>query len=204
MISITLAGIKFGISFWFFFILALICVLDYKGMLWCSFAAAIIHEAGHIVAMRIKGKLPGRIAIRIFNVDMADSKRATREYNEDIFILSFGGVFNLAVATLAFVAHVFTSNQIVEMFAVANMVLGVFNLLPVCVLDGGQIVEILLLKRLSLRQTEIITYIVSFVVLLPLATLGFILLLKSPYNFSLLAISLYLMGMLVFKNRVYF
>jgi stage IV sporulation protein FB len=46
--------------------------------------------------------------------------------------------------------------------------------------------------------------VVSFFVILPIAILGFFILLRSRYNFSLLIVSGYLMLMLLLKKGRYF
>ncbi len=48
-----------------------------------------------------------------------------------------------------------------------------------------------------------ITFAVGLAVLIPLAVLGFVILLRTRYNFSLLAISLYLMLYLVLKHDLF-
>lgn len=194
---------RIGLSFWFFVVFALISFFDTDGMLLCSLVAAMLHETGHLIAMVIKNDLPTEIDIHIFNVDIVDNSRPIRNPNDDIFILCFGGVFNLILAVVSIVIFRLTNSAFIYMFFASNLMLGIFNLLPISVLDGGQIVESLLLKHLKPKATQIISDIISLIILLPLSVLGFYILLQSKYNFSLLIISLYLIGLLIFNRRAY-
>lgn len=203
MIYIKLKQIRIGLSFWFFFMFATVCVFDTNGILWCSLFTALLHEMGHILAMYIKHDMPKSIDIHIFNVDIIDNNRTKRSPNDDIFILICGGLFNIILALLSIIIYKFSNNYYVSVFFTTNLILGVFNLLPISTLDGGQIVEIMLLKRLNIKSAQIISDVISLIILLPLAILGFIVLLQSKYNFSLLVVSLYLIGLLVFKHRAY-
>ena len=78
--------------------------------------------------------------------------------------------------------------------------LGVFNLLPVLSLDGGHLLTILLQRHFSPVVCRNVLRILTFVFLLPLFTAGLYLLLNSGYNYSLLAISLYLTAILFLKS----
>ena len=50
-------------------------------------------------------------------------------------------------------------------------------------LDGGRILECVLLKRFSVEKSEIILCVTSLVVLIPLTVAGFLTLVKSRYKF---------------------
>ena len=89
-------------------------------------------------------------------------------------------------------------------FAVANGVLAGFHLLPIAPLDGGQALFSLLSMRVSTACAGKTIWIVSFLVLLPLSVLGFWILLRSKYNFSLLFACVYLMLLLVCKRGRFF
>ena len=82
--------------------------------------------------------------------------------------------------------------------------LAAFHLLPIAPLDGGQALFALLSRRLPTERAGTVVWAFSLLILLPLAVLGFWVLLQSRYNFSLLAVSVYLMFLLVFKRGRFF
>lgn len=84
------------------------------------------------------------------------------------------------------------------------MSVGLFNLIPVMSLDGGQLLYLLLSRRFDEALAERLVNIVTFLFIFPLAAVGFLLLLKSKYNFSLLFVCIYLVLSLVLKNNRYY
>ena len=85
-------------------------------------------------------------------------------------------------------------------FAGANLVLGVLHSLPIEPLDGGMALHSLLCARMKASTAARVSAALSAACLLPLAVLGFAILLRTRYNFTLLAMSLYLMLYLVLKR----
>ena len=77
-------------------------------------------------------------------------------------------------------------------------------MLPVMSLDGGQLLYLILSRRLSENSAEKVVNIITFIFIFPLAALGFLLLFKSKYNFSLLFVCVYLIFSLIFKKNRYF
>jgi stage IV sporulation protein FB len=84
--------------------------------------------------------------------------------------------------------------------AAINLIIGLFNIMPVFSLDGGRALESLLLQKLPNEKCEKIITAVSVVFLVPMTFFGFYILIKSGYNFTFLAISIYLSVMLFIKN----
>lgn len=81
-----------------------------------------------------------------------------------------------------------------------NLILGFFNILPIESLDGGQILYIFLSNKMQNDKAIVFLEVISFIILLPLAVIGFYMLLKSKYNFSLLLISCYLISVIIIKK----
>ena len=169
-----------------------------------SVLAATLHESGHIFAMIAKKHKPKQVNLRIFSIDIIDTNRISRDYNRDIFILLSGPLTNLIFGDIAFVVYKLFDVASCLIFAYANLFLALLNLLPIESLDGGQILFNLLLRRFKLQTAEKISFSFSVVTLLPLAILGFYVLLLSKYNFSLLILSCYLIGGLLFKKKSFY
>ena len=79
----------------------------------------------------------------------------------------------------------------------SNLALGILHLLPIEPLDGGLAVHAFLRGKIAAGKADKICLVLSITLLLPLSILGFLILLQTRYNFSLLALSIYLMLYLV-------
>ncbi|MCI2112819.1 MAG: site-2 protease family protein [Ruminococcus sp.] len=82
--------------------------------------------------------------------------------------------------------------------------MGLFNILPVMSLDGGQLLYLILSRFFSDTVSQRIVNVITFIIIFPLATFGFILLFNSKYNFSLLIVCIYLVFSLICRNNKYF
>ena len=77
----------------------------------------------------------------------------------------------------------------------------VFAVVYLAVFDGGMALYSLLCSTVDMRRAAWICTAVSVVFALLLGTLGFSLLLRTQYNFTLLLLALYILLYLVLKRR---
>lgn len=201
MIKFKIKDTKVSVDFWFATVIALIGVCDSCGYIWLGVLAAVVHELGHILAMIFKGSYPTEIQFSMFNIKIIDKRKKVRNYHEDMFILAGGPCFNLVVAIISYFFWSQTQNEYILFFLLANIILGVFNLLPISALDGGEILYSFLAYRFGDAKANRIVALCSLLVLVPIATLGFIVLFESRYNFSALFLSIYIILLVLFKDR---
>lgn len=200
--SIKLKDCRIYISFWFVTFLAVAAFLDKSGYVWCAVLASFIHELGHIIAMSIKNRLPKNVNIGLFNVSIVDKFHFTRDYSQDVFILLAGSVFNFISAVLMYLLFMIIESQAIVFLLFSNLLVGIFNLLPIYALDGGSILLLFLSLKFGQEKANLFVKLVSFIILIPLAFVGFLILLQSYYNFSLLIISCYLIFLLVVRKEI--
>ena len=79
--------------------------------------------------------------------------------------------------------------------------MGIFNALPVDSLDGGNAFEMILRRNFSDKTVYFVTLAVSILVVIPLGFFSFFILLNSPYNFTMLFATMYLIGVIIFKRK---
>ncbi|MCL1789157.1 MAG: site-2 protease family protein [Oscillospiraceae bacterium] len=141
------SGIEIGVDFTFFAVITMFLTLDTTGFALMSLFVCAIHECGHLIAMLIGGHKPNSIFFKGGGIRLSNSGA------DSVFILIAGSAVNLGL----FFALYFTlpkTDIYPVMFAVLNLVIGVFNLLPVGCLDGKRILETFLPNRI-LRAVEI-------------------------------------------------
>lgn len=187
--NFELFSIRFKVPFLSVAVMSCVLILDESFKVCACFIAAIIHECGHLIAMYITGKRPKSIKVSLFDICIqADTHRGDMN---DLFITLSGPVFNLLFAA---VLYPFSF----KLFA-CNIVIAVFNLLPVETFDGGHALKVMLNTVLNEKTTDILIKILTFIILIPLFITGLVVLMFSKYNYSLLLISLYLVAILFIK-----
>ncbi len=183
---------------------AAVCVLSglWSRFVWCA-AAIAIHEGGHLLVMACSGYFPKRIKISLFAIDITDSARQQRSARENLRIIFFGPFANFICFLPSYLLYLIGIASILP-FAAANLSVGLFNLLPVMSLDGGQLLYLLLCRRLPHEKAEKAVDVLTFALLLPLAALGLWVLLESKHNFSLLFVCAYLVLSLLLRDNRYY
>ncbi|MBQ3265889.1 MAG: site-2 protease family protein [Ruminococcus sp.] len=167
-----------------------VLLLDRSNRILCCFLAALLHELGHILVMKICGVRVRGLKLGLFDVLISADEPPT--VRADVLITLGGPLANF------FFAAVFCPFSLT--LGLPHLALGIFNLLPVMSLDGGHLLYIYLSRKLAPRTCEIIMRAVTFAFFLLLSTAGICLLFKSGYNYSLLLISLYLIAVLFLKK----
>lgn len=182
MLSVVIKNIKIGVSFSFFAVVGLVCLWqDSNGdklllMLMCC----LLHEMGHLIAMCLCNVPPIMIiayggGIKIY----PDNAKMTSDF-QDIIILSAGCIINIILACLLFLL-----NKSPTYFSMANLFLGLFNLMPVKYFDGGRLLSIALKDSKAVNVIRCI-FITFFAIVIGAMAL------KGMFSISLFVIFAYI------------
>ena len=191
------------LSYFLICLIAIILIIgDLQRFVFCLFSV-IIHEAGHILMMAIFKTPPEKIKISAFEISISDKQRQSRSKKQNLLIIFFGPFVNFICFICFFLLYLFC-NKVFLPLAVANISVCIFNMLPVLSLDGGQLIYILLSFKFEHHICDKVVNIITFIFIFPLAVLGFFVLFKSKYNFSLLFVCIYLVASLVMRNNKYY
>lgn len=177
-----------------------ICLVTnaFVGFVTC-FLSVLIHEAGHLIPIALFGDFPREIKISLFEITVSDNNRNSRTLFQNIIIIFFGPFANFICFIFGYLLYLFC-NDIFLSFSIVNLFLGLFNMLPVLSLDGGQLLYLLFCRKFDGGKAQKTVNILTFIFIFPIAVLGFILLFQTKYNFSLLAVCFYLIMSLVMKR----
>ena len=110
--------------------------------------AVIIHECGHLFAMLICKSPPDKIKISLFEIKITNSSRQLNTTRQNIFIIFFGPLVNFICFILFYLLYLCNSEFLLPI-AMANLCTGLFNMLPVMSLDGGQLMYVILSRKFS-------------------------------------------------------
>lgn len=165
--------------------------------------STVAHEAGHIFVMLRLGNDNVDVEINLFNIAIHDKLRNIRPYKADIAVICAGPLVNLILSLIFWIFYVSFNSVYLYNCAMLNFVLGMFNLLPIESTDGGQILYILLSRKFSVAAAKRVVTLFSAVMIIPIAFIGFCILLDSMYNYTLLFAALYLAMLVLMKKSKY-
>lgn len=182
-------------SLWFPAVLVVLLTWDSTPLGLLCLLASAVHECGHFLAMLAVDDRPARLCFGAFGVRVERHPESAVGYGRQAFISLAGPGANLLCGAGLWLIGGISDGVWV------HMILGSFHLLPILSLDGGEALYSLLCRRLSEQRAHGVVLAISVAVLLPLAVLGFWLLLDTGYNFSLLLLAGYLISLLIFKEK---
>ena len=183
---------------------AFLLLADQSGVWIAGAAAAIWHECGHLLCMEALGVPAVCLKCGLFGLEIQEERRCREGYRKDILISLAGPAANLTACLVLLPTWRLFPGELGLRLLAANAALGIFNLLPVGPLDGGQAVYAALSRWVSIEWAERMVTAISFLTLLPMSVLGFLVLLRSRYNFTLLLLSGYLMLLMLLKKGRYY
>ena len=141
---------------------------------------AFVHELGHLLAGIILGMKPAKLELKPYGISIS-FKINPNDYNKKIakgnllelkkaIVACAGPVTNLIIIiiTLNLRLNIFTSLLIIY----SNILLIIFNLIPMYPLDGGRIVKSLIYLFLGKKKAEKYTNNLSFIFLIIVTFMG--------------------------------
>ncbi|MBR5537691.1 MAG: hypothetical protein IKU58_07295 [Clostridia bacterium] len=147
-------------------------------------AAAVLHEAGHLAALRLLGGRAEKLCFRLSGAEIRYSGSGISYGGEVLLALAGPGANLLWAVLLAAVSRRYPG-ELLFRFIGCHLVLAMFNLLPALPLDGGRVLQNVLEARFPL-EGEGYTRCISCAVGGVLCLLGLYVLLKNrnPTLFS--------------------
>jgi len=159
----------------------------------------MIHEIGHILAIIKYGKKISEIKINAFSIDIEQNYSFNMSNKKELVILLCGPLINLIFFAIFALFYKILNLNILKIFSIQNLIIGILNLMPIYSLDGGQILFIFLRQKFNIYNANMILFIISIIFILPITTLGFLLAIRSSFNFSLLIFIFYLISLFLKK-----
>ncbi|MDO5783699.1 MAG: hypothetical protein Q4P20_01400 [Eubacteriales bacterium] len=182
----TRAKLHVSPSFYIFW--SLFCLLDNEGILPLFLCAAVIHELGHVIAIYACGGYICGIQLSAAGAVLEQGRQLSGL--ADCAVSLAGPAAGMAAAWVCTMAGL-------PMLAGANIMLSVFNCLPLLPLDGGCALSSLfcLLPTAISAQAQLALAWFSFLASAALAVCGAALLFYTGRNATVLVIGLFLLHM---------
>lgn len=190
--------VRIRLCFSFFAVLFLLSFLDAYRMVLYSLWAVALHELAHFTVLTLLGRQIELILFTGFGLQMKQAPGRQWGYGRDVLVAFSGPFCNLLVFLLLSLLLGSFQTGVFSLFAMTNLAMGLFELLPVGDLDGGQALTAFLCLFLDRTKACAITFVLSLLLLISLVVLGIVLVLQNQRNFSLLFVSLYCVFHLLF------
>lgn len=191
-------GTRVVIGFPFAAAVTLLLLIDHSGTAVAAFACCAVHEAGHLLALFCFSAPPKAVVFGPFGMRI-DRGDKSLSYTREAVCAFAGPAANFVSALMMLALGVRFAK--LERFALLDAGIGIFNMLPIEPMDGGLALRSLLLWRFDERSAERVLNILTAVLLVPLTVCGVFLLVKSGGNFTLLAVSIYIVLYMLMKKR---
>lgn len=130
----NIRGVNVKVSFWFF---ASVATMVYVGVnMLALLSAAFIHEMGHLFAVWALGGSADDIVIYAFGAKINPKFKTVGSHYRDIVVTISGPLLGALASVFFFLINM-------HEFAMMNLILTCFNLLPLNGLDGGSLLTAL-------------------------------------------------------------
>lgn len=155
-------------------------LLDRAGLFWCAVPAAALHEAGHLLAIRLCGGRPRQLLLTAAGLRI--DYGGALSYAQEAAVALAGAAANLLAALVFAVTARRTGRADAVCMAGVQLLFGLANLLPLRALDGGQALRAALLRRMSVEGAARTGKLVSAIFSAAILIFGLYITFKTRYN----------------------
>lgn len=173
---------------------------------------ALIHELGHMLAGILLGLKPSSLEIMPFGIRVSFDVKP-HNYNKkvingtmltikELIIAMMGPITNLIFVVIFCIYNIDFFGISREFIVYSNILIGVFNLIPIYPLDGGRIVKNILYIFYGRKESYKFTNMISNITIVLLTIISSVSILYFR-NIAILIIILYLWTLVVIENKKY-
>lgn len=197
MLKFRIGNCRVCISGSFFALITFILLVSDSEIVLISLFSSFLHEAGHIFAMWVLGYGIKQLTFTAVGIRLDKDESTTASYTEEIIVSIAGVAVNALLCLLFFSVYVYTGIVFARNIAIVNLLVGIFNLLPVESLDGARTLYYILLKRMTPERADRVILCSSLVTVLLLISSVFFLFRMNGGNLSFVIATVYMMFILI-------
>ena len=189
--------IKINNYTYLFFLLCALC--GYLKNILIIFSICLIHELGHVFFIRLFKYDVVCIELLPFGGFTTTNQKINSNINKDL-IIALGGIFFQLIFVLIIFFFKNDINMITyNLFIKYNLILIIFNLMPIIPLDGNNLVHLLIEKKYSFHLSYYLNFIVSSIFLILFSIINYIFNIDNYFIISFL----FYKGVIYLKNFKY-
>jgi len=198
--KIQLRKAELEIGFLFAAGVTLMLILDDSGGAAMTLTACLLHECGHLLCLLAFGEAPCRVKLAVFGMRIDRARGIRLSLTQEAAVALAGPCANLLLALCAWLLVLGGKERMLLPVAV-NFGIAAFNLLPIEPLDGSKALYFLLCRCREEDGARRFVSRISLCLAVPLVIVGGAVLVKSGYNFTLLAVSVYLFLLILLRKE---
>ena len=183
---------RYKIDFTFALTVTLMLLLCSEETVIISLLSSGLHEMGHLILMFIFRQRVVSVTFGAFGVRIDRQLSQSLSYKKEA-IIAFGGIMiNFLIAILSYLYYYFINSDFALKLMVVNIIIGIFNMIPIEVLDMGRVIKYSLMSSQKDFQADRILGIISAVTVNLLAVCSLLYTVAVGINPSLIAVTIYL------------
>lgn len=189
--SFVLSKVRVTVTWQFLALITFMLSLQKPNVLF-AVLFSLCHEIGHLICLVLVGNKPKSVSFELTGINICRNESVAVSLKNEMLV-SFGGpLVNLIFFAVFSIAYSQTKTENYFNIASVNLILGVFNLLPIKSLDGGKILYYFISNVFSFKTAKIILNFTSVIFILLILIYGIYTLYVTEYNFTILIISIML------------
>lgn len=193
---VRLFGTEIYISFLFCALITIMLATDRTGLALPTLFSVFVHEIGHLFAMWVLDCEPK--SIRLIPASIQVTKSITNKYTGDIWIALSGPMINFVLFGSLYFNYLTFKNPNTQIWALINLIIALFNLLPVNGLDGGTILFSLIAKSGDINRANLAVKIVTLILASAFLVFAITLAFRGNVNITFFIVAIYLfVGVLI-------
>lgn len=187
-----LFDIDFQITFLFVAMVTYVIAMNSPFNVLVTIFSSIFHELGHLIVMSISGNKPEYVRFEITGINIKRQPSIKISTKNELLISLGGPISNLIIFLFSCVLICFFESEKILTVACINLILMVFNLLPIKRLDGGMALYFLLTRKYDTDFCSKILKFTSIVFISIIYAWGIYVFVSTNYNISVLIIAIFL------------
>lgn len=190
--KLKLWGIDFEITFLFVALITFMITLNTSANVLITVGSSLLHEMGHLLTMSAVGNKPQGVRLEITGMNIKRTQSIKISTKNELFIALGGPFANAVIFIICGFIICFYQSEFIMTIACINLILMLFNLLPVKRLDGGMALYFLLSRRFDTEICSKILKITSIIFITVIYIWGIYVFIANGYNFSVIIIAIFL------------
>ena len=163
-------GVRVSVSFWLLVVIA--AIISPVQVVVNILLAAMLHECGHLAILRLFRVPVEGMRLTALGAELYARGAQRLSYGRELLVTLAGPAINLIVAVLAAAAALYMQWETLYVFAGANVILCLYNLLPILPLDGGRTLYLVTAYFFGPMVGDAVAAIIGTVCALSLLVLG--------------------------------